>query len=104
MRRAFFVLLALAVLAGLTGCVQNRACRGKPTCTLPGSCACSPETCRPCRPPSCDVLAGCEVWDGYPQAQQVMDPGPPSGAVTYPYYTVRGPRDFLARDPRPIGP
>ena len=30
--------------------------------------------------------------------------GPATGAMTYPYYTVRGPRDFLAGDPRPIGP
>jgi hypothetical protein len=30
--------------------------------------------------------------------------GPPSGGVAYPYYTTRGPRDFLARTPRDIGP
>ncbi len=30
--------------------------------------------------------------------------GPPTGGVTYPYYTNRGPRDFLARNPRSIGP
>ncbi len=30
--------------------------------------------------------------------------GPPSGGVTYPYYTNRGPRDFLAKNPRSIGP
>jgi hypothetical protein len=30
--------------------------------------------------------------------------GPPVGTVTYPYYTVRGPRDFLANDPPSIGP
>lgn len=30
--------------------------------------------------------------------------GPPSGGVTYPYYTNRAPRDFLARNPRSIGP
>lgn len=30
--------------------------------------------------------------------------GPPSPSVTYPYYTTRGPRDYLARSPRPIGP
>ncbi len=30
--------------------------------------------------------------------------GPPSAGVTYPYYTNRGPRDFLARNPRDIGP
>jgi hypothetical protein len=31
-------------------------------------------------------------------------PGPPSGAVAYPYYTTRGPRDFLAKCPPSIGP
>lgn len=30
--------------------------------------------------------------------------GPPTGAVAYPYYTNRGPRDFLADDPPSIGP
>jgi hypothetical protein len=30
-------------------------------------------------------------------------PGPPSAQVGYPYYTVRGPRDFLASDPPTIG-
>ena len=30
--------------------------------------------------------------------------GPPTGGTTYPYYTTRGPRDFLARNPRDIGP
>jgi hypothetical protein len=30
--------------------------------------------------------------------------GPPSGGVTYPYYTNRGPRDYLAKNPRGVGP
>ena len=30
--------------------------------------------------------------------------GPPSGAVAYPYYTPRGPREFLARCPPSVGP
>lgn len=29
--------------------------------------------------------------------------GPSTGAVTYPYYTVRGPRDFLMDNPPSIG-
>jgi hypothetical protein len=29
---------------------------------------------------------------------------PPMAAITYPYYTLRGPRDFLERTPTPIGP
>jgi hypothetical protein len=31
-------------------------------------------------------------------------PGPPTGTVAYPYYTNRGPRDFLAENPPSIGP
>ena len=30
--------------------------------------------------------------------------GPPTGGVAYPYYTNRGPRDFLAKNPPSIGP
>ena len=29
--------------------------------------------------------------------------GPPSASVAYPYYTVRGPRDFLMNNPPSIG-
>ena len=35
---------------------------------------------------------------------QNLAAGPSVGAVTYPYYTVRGPRDFLAPNPPSIGP
>jgi hypothetical protein len=34
---------------------------------------------------------------------QQFTPGPPTGQVAYPYYTVRGPRDFLMNDPPTIG-
>ena len=30
--------------------------------------------------------------------------GPPIGQTTYPYYTVRGPRDYFASKPASIGP
>lgn len=36
-------------------------------------------------------------------APQTGPAGPPVGAFAYPYYTVRGPRDFLASDPPSIG-
>ncbi|MBL6713053.1 MAG: hypothetical protein ISQ07_06680 [Pirellulales bacterium] len=36
--------------------------------------------------------------------QQMGPAGPPTGAVAYPYYTTRGPRDFLAKCPPSIGP
>lgn len=37
-----------------------------------------------------------------PNAQPA--PGPSAGNVSYPYYTTRGPRDFLSANPRGIGP
>lgn len=36
--------------------------------------------------------------------QQAAPQGPPVGAVSYPYYTTRGPRDFLLSNPPPLGP
>lgn len=39
----------------------------------------------------------------YPEVPR-FSPGPPTGQVAYPYYTTRGPRDFLACKPTPIGP
>lgn len=34
---------------------------------------------------------------------QSFTPGPPTGQVAYPYYSVRGPRDFLMANPPSIG-
>jgi hypothetical protein len=39
----------------------------------------------------------------YPEAANFQS-GPPVGQVAYPYYTVRGPRDFLLDKPQSIGP
>ncbi len=36
-------------------------------------------------------------------SSQQFTPGPPTGQVAYPYYTVRGPRDFLQSNPPSIG-
>jgi hypothetical protein len=40
---------------------------------------------------------------GYPE-YPAFNQGPPVGQVAYPYYTVRGPRDFLRNKPPTIGP
>ncbi len=45
------------------------------------------------------------IWGAGFGTQQYAGPsGPPTGAVAYPYYTNRGPRDFLANNPPSIGP
>jgi hypothetical protein len=59
----------------------------------PGAPACASSACEgrgPCR----GAGAGDEGAAG----------GPQGGGVAYPYYTVRGPRDFLAKNPPSIGP
>lgn len=47
------------------------------------------------------------IAPGHYAAQQLQsqpfNPGPPSGTVAYPYYTHRGPRDFLLDNPPSIG-
>lgn len=41
---------------------------------------------------------------GIHQQQSVGPPGPPTPTYGYPYYTTRGPRDFLVDNPPSIGP
>ena len=125
MKRAMLMMLAAVVAAGLTGCVKQLGRR--PWATMGGSCAQVPEDCQ-----SCDVSCGvgcdvsCDTYSdpircrrgdgpGYfkpgclgrqrcEEEYEVAQSGPATGAVTYPYYTTRGPRDFLAKNPPSIGP
>jgi hypothetical protein len=63
-----------------------------------GGCACGGAGCAMC-------AAGglCPNSGGYPE-YPAFSGGPPTGQVAYPYYTVRGPRDYLACKPGSIGP
>ena len=63
-----------------------------------------------CRGGLCQRMAGrvaaggcCPHSGGYP-ASYNFTPGPQSGQTAYPYYTTRGPRDFLMCNPQPLGP
>ena len=103
MRCALLAVLAAVLLAGSTGCQM-----------LPGQSGCTD-----CDTPAySDGSAGCATGrcGGIPQADGLLPrlhgrhpqevcgpPGPATGAVTYPYYTTRGPRDYLAADPPSIG-
>ena len=104
MRHACFLLAAVSLLAVVCGCKCGA-----------GSCAAAPENCTSvagpegCNDPGCPP--GGECRNGLPvRRPRASDnagrfaPGPPTGAVTYPYYTTRGPRDFLAQKPESIGP
>jgi len=110
MRRALLFLFAGCFLAATAGCCSDRAGGDRPAHDLlgfgKGTCQAAPETCAgcdTCGDPQCRNCygRGCEHCLGH---NQPITPGPPVGAVTYPYYTTRGPRDFLASNPTPIGP
>lgn len=44
------------------------------------------------------------IHDNCANGHRGLAPGPTQGAVAYPYYTTRGPRDFLLAKPPSIGP
>jgi len=100
MKRALFMLLAVGLLAGVVGC--QSAPVGRFRSAMFGSCKDCPAGCQ-----SVDGRDGSAVRD--PGCRlggrgRMVDPVPPSGVVTYPYYTTHGPRDFLARSWRSTGP
>jgi len=113
MKRVLFAIMAVTLVVGLTGCSAWR--RGF-TGLIPGSCHDAPEDCASCgdcgdcgeatcqtdRAP-CNRCRDCLIGRRC-RAREFVNPGPPTGAVTYPYYTLRGPRDFLVDNPPSIGP
>jgi hypothetical protein len=130
MRRMLIAPLMVALLAVVAGCCgtgqcMHNACRNWCkfkeavfNCPLHRHGACCGAICD-C-PPGCPICAGnkcdcceqgcgsgcaCLRHTGYAgPAVETFAPGPTTGAVTYPYYTTRGPRDFLAANPPGIGP
>lgn len=104
MKRVCLALFAGALLAVLGGCCCERSCcASHPIRDFlgigQGTCRNAPETGAACHPPCCRVCRGegCQFCRG-------GGGGPEMGAVAYPYYNLRGPRDFLARNPASIGP
>lgn len=68
------------------GPALNGACCGNGYCC---GCCCGPQG------PGC-----CNSGDQHYR----FNPGPPVAQTAYPYYTLRGPRDFLLNNPPSIGP
>jgi len=113
MKRTVALLLAVGILAGLPATV---GCHAGPTLHEPcgegiasqmyGSCARNPELCQECcRCNPCDgICSRCSESRRLARVSERTAPPAPLGAVAYPYYTNRGPRDFLAKNPPSIGP
>ena len=92
-----YLLLAITVLTlgnSVGCCLLDRVFCARPRhySVCPDG-ACGQRGCRDCGP-----MASRRA------ARNAYYPGEPTGTVAYPYYTNRGPRDFLARDPGSIGP
>ena len=87
------------------GCSVGGGRMGNIGSRLGGGCsACGGNGCGLCQRMVGKVASGfCPHGGGYP-ANYNYNPSPPSGQVAYPYYTVRGPRDFLRNNPPSIGP
>lgn len=91
-------------------CCGDSCCCGDDCCCGDGSCCgddcCSSGNCKSGggMRDRCRRMCGLNPHaGGYPEAQN-FTPSPPSGQVAYPYYTTRGPRDFLLNNPPTIGP
>jgi len=111
MKRALFTLFAAAILTGLAGCLHDQVAvngAGEQPAAGPGG------NVVPCgwlgrvafdrgACPRCGGVHGI-ACGGRRQHGTGEPSGPPVGQITYPYYTLRGPRDFLQRSPSPIGP
>ncbi len=106
----------------LTGyCDCDDACCEEGYCDCPDGCECGDGSCgcgngngngcnSDCGGRGCGKCGRCGLLarlrghkQTYPE-QYSFQPGPPTGQVAYPYYTTRGPRDFLIDNPPTIGP
>jgi hypothetical protein len=97
MKRILLAAVAALLVSAGSGCLQHNVCQDDSHCgchngsllgrVFPGR-----------------VAAGIHESQGWRhQAPELGPPGPPTGAYAYPYYTLRGPRDFLADNPPSIG-
>ncbi len=122
MKRAVFALLAMTAVASFSGCCcldqlfcRPFWCRGGCGGCCDGGCDGGCDSCG-----VADHGGGCDscgiASNSHGGGHQVARrprydddggqyaAGPPTGGVAYPYYTNRGPRDFLAKNPPSIGP
>ncbi len=129
MKSAIFALSAVAIVAATSGCCcfERLFCCGYNGCGAyghEGPCtSCGGGGCSDCGiadgtvtgPSSAAYARNQKSYrpsGGHPLVRQRRNAGgeyefaagPPTGGVTYPYYTNRGPRDYLAKNPRGIGP
>jgi hypothetical protein len=126
MKRAMFALMLGSVILSSSGCCfidrilhvarygfPRGGCYPEGGCYQEGQCCAPGGGCMmggPAPGDACDMCGdamgptGPLVGRHRPSAADNGPAGPPTGTVAYPYYTTRGPRDFFAKHPGPIGP
>lgn len=95
MKRLLLLAVSALLLAPNAGCLHHYANRQDAACGCGGG--------------GGGLLGGrvahaCNETQGWRhQAPPIGPQGPPTAATAYPYYTLHGPRDFLADDPPSLG-
>jgi hypothetical protein len=123
MKRLSMLAVAAFVLVGAVGCQTTSQCNNCNQCSPHGGGLLGKLNGNQCAG-DCNVATGCRAcklgWQhggldyseglatgnplhAAPGRQSPMVAGPPTAGVAYPYYTVRGPRDFLQDNPPSIG-
>ena len=112
MKRLTILAAAMLMLAGVTGCATtgHKGCKSCQSQAC-GSADCNVSTgCRACKlgwqHGGLDYSEGLATGNPHHMAPGRQSPavaGPPTAGVAYPYYTVRGPRDFLLDNPPSVG-
>jgi hypothetical protein len=111
MKRALLLLIAGTAMFALSGCCHpftdgfghrlfNWGDQKAP------SAPCRHGTCETAPGPGC-LTGGCGTGVNGTGLLHCCNPPPQGGSpggVTYPYYTLRGPRDYFVDNPAPIGP
>lgn len=111
MKRTLLLLVAGVAISGLTGCMRENCCGNGQCCNnVPGGDPMGQQCVRhgnPDDPSSCPShLCPFCGGRGCPHccANVHATPAPVTGAVTYPYYTLHGPRDYFDASPSSLGP
>ena len=95
MKRVLTLLAAAALLTAANGCHHQQLARHN-NCGPAGACGNSALAHR-------GALGVPHLPPGYQQDALYGGGGPATAQVAYPYYTTRGPRDFLLNEPNSIG-
>jgi len=102
MKRTFLLIAILVLVSAAPGCLHRntRQAAGQGGCGSCGS-GCGGVLGALSGGPIAQEVHATQGWRH--QTPEIGPSGPPTGTNAYPYYTLRGPRDFLASNPPSIG-